>query len=638
MSNDPSSFAPFEATAVSRPKSADSIPGYRLDALVGKGGMGEVYRATQLSLGRKVAIKVLAKDLAQDPTFVARFEKEAAALAALSHPHIVSIVDKGKTESTYFLVMEYIDGPSLRERMRSPFLDVPGTVRIAYDICRAIDYAHGRGVIHRDLKPENILFDEQAGGLPKVTDFGLAAFSHQDQSKFNVTETHMAMGTASYMAPEQRVDAKSADHRADIYALGVILYETLVGELPMGNFDPPSARKAGVDKRLDSVVARCMKPAPADRYQSVAEVLTELEPMVPQTSFTRKLTSRERAVQAVLKVARGAARGLSLLLVLLAVAVLGVTALRVKLRAPEVPAGQAAASESSAMGFIRIGGRAVEAGTRVGFVQGEGPDSRSLLLFGRPATVEGKSILFALEPGKGAVGRGVLDLEEEGFELRVSAEVEVKGADEGLWSQLKAWLVDSGKEGRAGLLLLGETGRFAAVTLATREDPVSLEWMLAGKTGRTFAAPSPRDGKARLELRVDRQGELTAHVGSGPGRRQVGEPVSLGRSWKSEYFGSLPRAAVACVESACRFENFQVTVLREAPPPPVQESDKPSDVISEALAPSPPPKAKAQPQKAAVKKTARKTTSPKETSERNSLEKAFDRTADRIRKVLPPAK
>ncbi|MGZ3447258.1 MAG: serine/threonine-protein kinase, partial [Myxococcaceae bacterium] len=148
------------------------IPGYRLEKLVGKGGMGEVHRAVQLSLGRVVAVKILSGELAEDPTFVTRFDKEAAALATLSHPNVVSIVDKGKAENTYYLVMEYVDGPSLREVMRSPTLDTQGALRIIMEIARAIDYAHSRGVVHRDLKPENILFDEQAGGIAKVTDFG----------------------------------------------------------------------------------------------------------------------------------------------------------------------------------------------------------------------------------------------------------------------------------------------------------------------------------------------------------------------------------------------------------------------------------------------------------------------------------
>jgi len=274
-----------DATVVARPSAPNLIPGYRLEALIGQGGMGQVYRATQLSLGRTVAIKLLSTELAKDSSFVARFDKEAAALAALSHPNIVSILDKGRTPETYYLVMEFIDGSSLREVMSSPVLDPAASLRVTLQVCRAMEYAHGRGVIHRDLKPDNVLFDEQAGGIPKVSDFGLAAFTDKDApSRFHLTDSHMAMGTFAYMAPEQRLNARSADHRADIYSLGVILYELLVGELPIGTVEPPSRRRLGLDKQVDIVVARCLKSTPEERYQSAAELIADLEPVVEFSS------------------------------------------------------------------------------------------------------------------------------------------------------------------------------------------------------------------------------------------------------------------------------------------------------------------------------------------------------------------
>ncbi|MBN1204297.1 MAG: serine/threonine protein kinase, partial [Myxococcaceae bacterium] len=147
----------LDTTAISRrPTDSETINGYRLESLVGMGGMGEVHKATQLSLGRTVAVKLLNPELAKDAAFVARFQKEAAALAALSHPNIVSIVDKGQTDSTYYLVMEFVEGPSLREQVRSPLLTPKDALRMMMEICRAVSYAHEKGIIHRDLKPENI--------------------------------------------------------------------------------------------------------------------------------------------------------------------------------------------------------------------------------------------------------------------------------------------------------------------------------------------------------------------------------------------------------------------------------------------------------------------------------------------------
>src|SRR6478736_6197519 len=137
--------------------------------------------------------------------------------------------------------------------MRSPLLDIPGALRIIMEIARAIDYAHSRGVVHRDLKPENILFDEQAGGIVKVTDFGLAGFLDDDSGRFALTDVNVSMGTFAYMAPEQRTNASKADHRADLYALGVVLYELLTGELPAGSFAPPSDKRDGIDKRFDAI-------------------------------------------------------------------------------------------------------------------------------------------------------------------------------------------------------------------------------------------------------------------------------------------------------------------------------------------------------------------------------------------------
>ncbi|MHB8876299.1 MAG: serine/threonine-protein kinase [Myxococcaceae bacterium] len=288
----PSSDAGFEATAVS-PKSLPLpppvssepdrtfitqaaslvLPGYELLHLIGRGGMGEVWKAHQKSLGRTVAVKVLPPKLAKDPEFIARFEKEATALAALNHPHIVQIIDRGVAGEHYYFAMEYVPGRSLREILNAGRLPPVEALGIIAQICGAIDYAHGKQIIHRDLKPENILVDE--AGQVKVADFGLAGIGGPD-SKHQLTATSVAMGTVNYMAPEQRKDAKHVDHRADLYSVGVMLYELVTGELPIGRFKLPSEKLSGLDPRLDDIVARSLETEPAARYQRASDLGADL--------------------------------------------------------------------------------------------------------------------------------------------------------------------------------------------------------------------------------------------------------------------------------------------------------------------------------------------------------------------------
>lgn len=266
------------------PRPGVEIPGYELTELLGRGGMGEVWRARQTSLGRMVAVKLLPEDLAKDREFVARFEKEATALARLSHPNIIQIIDRGEASGHYYyFVMEFVDGTSLRELMNAKKLTVPEVVRLVTQILRAMEAAHDGGIIHRDLKPENILVD--ARGHAKVADFGLAGMRQVDE-RLQLTGTAVAMGTINYMAPEQRRDARNVDHRADLYSMGVILYELLTGDLPVGRFRMPSERVPGTDPRLDEIVGRLLETEPKDRYASATEVLAALEPLQSNTSIT----------------------------------------------------------------------------------------------------------------------------------------------------------------------------------------------------------------------------------------------------------------------------------------------------------------------------------------------------------------
>ncbi|MCR4318369.1 MAG: protein kinase [Planctomycetes bacterium] len=261
------------------------LGGYRIEHCIAKGGMGVVYLATQMSLGRKVAIKVLATEFAHEPDFQARFERESRTLAELSHPGIVSIIDRGRDGEIFFFVMEYVEGVSLRDVMEEKQLGPMEAFRIIRQICEALEFAHMKGVVHRDMKPENILVDK--AGRVKITDFGLSRIITQAETE-RITKTNTIMGTFDYMAPEQREKSKAVDHRADIYSLGVIFYEMLTGELPVGKFDPPSRKSDGVTIELDKVVLKILEKDPDRRYQRASNVATEVDRVERTSSTGRK--------------------------------------------------------------------------------------------------------------------------------------------------------------------------------------------------------------------------------------------------------------------------------------------------------------------------------------------------------------
>ncbi|HEY2074178.1 MAG TPA: Stk1 family PASTA domain-containing Ser/Thr kinase [Gaiellaceae bacterium] len=272
---------------------------YQIVRKLGAGGMANVYLAEDQELGRRVAIKILNDRHANDEQFVERFRREAKNAAALSHPNIVSIYDRGEAEGTYYIAMEYLDGRSLKELILSRG-DAPIAVVVEYarQILSALRFAHRHGIVHRDIKPHNVLVDGE--GRVKVTDFGIARAGTSQ-----MTEAGSIVGTAQYLSPEQ-ARGGDVDQRSDLYSLGVLMYEMLTGEVPFSGDTPveiamkhlsqtpapPSTKRPEIPRELDMVVMRSLAKAPDDRYQSADEMEADLDRVArgvgvaPQTEET----------------------------------------------------------------------------------------------------------------------------------------------------------------------------------------------------------------------------------------------------------------------------------------------------------------------------------------------------------------
>jgi serine/threonine protein kinase len=263
---------------------APFFPQYEILELIGRGGMGAVYKARQRGLDRLAAIKILPSDLGRDPAFAERFAREGRALAKLNHAHIVNVYDSGSAGEVFYFAMEYVDGANLRQLIRSKSVAPKDALSIVAQVCGALQYAHEEGVVHRDIKPENILVDRR--GRVKIADFGLAKLLGGTQTDVTLTRSQQAMGTPHYMAPEQWERPDSVDHRADIYALGVVFYELLTGELPLGRFALPS-HKQPIDVRVDDVVLRTLAKEPELRYQTAGEIQTEVERLARTSTPTQ---------------------------------------------------------------------------------------------------------------------------------------------------------------------------------------------------------------------------------------------------------------------------------------------------------------------------------------------------------------
>lgn len=256
------------------PELAAKFPQLEILHLVARGGMGDVYCARQTSLNRLVALKIIRPEAQASPGFADRFVREAQALAQLNHQNIVTVYDFGQNDGVYYFIMEYIDGINLRQMLRAGKLGPRQALEIVPAVCDALQFAHNKGIVHRDIKPENIMVDTD--GNVKIADFGLAKLLDNKTSGTMLTKANQAMGTMHYMAPEQFERPLDVDHRADIYSLGVVIYELLTGELPLGRFALPS-EKVSVDVRLDEIVLQTLEKEPSLRYQRVSELRSAVD-------------------------------------------------------------------------------------------------------------------------------------------------------------------------------------------------------------------------------------------------------------------------------------------------------------------------------------------------------------------------
>ena len=300
---------PFNPPSVA--ELAPLFPQLEILELIGKGGMGAVYKARQKQLDRIVALKILPPGIGHDAAFAERFTREAKALAKLNHPGIVTLYEFGSASGyqpstlnsqLFYFLMEFVDGVNLRQLLHAGRISAREALAIVPQICDALQFAHDQGIVHRDIKPENILLDRR--GRVKVADFGLAKIigveneitgGEKIAASATLTDAGKIMGTPNYMSPEQKENPGEVDNRADIYALGVVFYQMLTGELPGKKIAPPST-KVQIDVRLDEIVLRALEKNPALRYQQVSEVKTRVETIAatPPGSSRREEAQTEK--------------------------------------------------------------------------------------------------------------------------------------------------------------------------------------------------------------------------------------------------------------------------------------------------------------------------------------------------------
>lgn len=278
--------------------------------MIGTGGMADVYLGQDLRLSRSVAIKILRSDLARDPSFVARFRKEAFAAAGLNHPGIVAVYDSGDENGDSYIVMELVNGQTLRDLIREgESISTDRALQIVCGVLEALEYSHSNGIIHRDIKPANIMLTDT--GDVKVMDFGIARAL--DDIGATMTNTWNVVGTAQYLSPEQAT-GDVADRRSDIYSVGCLLYELLTGKPPFTGdtpvsiayqhvsmpFQPPSLLVPNLDPNLDTILAVALSKDPSDRYQSASEMLSDLQRTLRGQSVTTKIRKIKKPLRRIL--------------------------------------------------------------------------------------------------------------------------------------------------------------------------------------------------------------------------------------------------------------------------------------------------------------------------------------------------
>jgi serine/threonine-protein kinase len=275
----------LEPAAQVRPATERRIGKYIVKGELGRGGMGAVYLAEQPGLGREVAIKELILSAVADPTALKRFMQEAQVMARTSHPNLVQVHDLEQIGDANYIVLEFVRGKSLRDRISLGTLPLPQTFAVMHGVLQALDYAHKRSIVHRDMKPENVLMSEE--GEVKVADFGIARLTDDSGAGSTATKTGTTVGTPQYMSPEQVASSK-VDGRSDLYSAGIMFYELVVGQPPFtaseadGPFTlmakhvqappkPPSVHRPGLDMGLEEVILKSLSKRPEERYQTGQE-------------------------------------------------------------------------------------------------------------------------------------------------------------------------------------------------------------------------------------------------------------------------------------------------------------------------------------------------------------------------------